>query len=121
MRRSEFADDLDYNQAIRGQDLLTSHFLYLVRKKVGKKNHDNNQEVAVLLLRVELKTSRLLNGCSNQLSYKSTVVGFTFSILRSSFWSLLACCRIVYESLDWHHWPQLGKVQDCCSLIGQPC
>ena len=25
----------------------------------------------MLLLRVELKTSRLLNGCSNQLSYKS--------------------------------------------------
>ena len=29
----------------------------------------------MLSLRVELKTSRLLNGCSNQLSYESLTVG----------------------------------------------
>ena len=37
-----------------------------------------NEIVVFLLLslRVELKTSRLLNGCSNQLSYESLVVAF---------------------------------------------
>ncbi|WOH09559.1 hypothetical protein DCAR_0729016 [Daucus carota subsp. sativus] len=29
----------------------------------------------MLSLRVELKTSRLLNGCSNQLSYESYLLG----------------------------------------------
>ena len=60
----------------------------------GKKNHDNNQEVAVLLLRVELKTSRLLNGCSNQLSYKSiSYCAWICSVSHCcfSYWLWLKC------------------------------
>ena len=43
------------------------------------------KKINVLSLRVELKTSRLLNGCSNQLSYESIArYGFNFYLLIQS-------------------------------------
>ena len=45
----------------------------LIGAKEGEreKNDVSQREKHLLSLRVELKTSRLLNGCSNQLSYES--------------------------------------------------
>lgn len=37
----------------------------------NKKQKNPKRIIKMLSLRVELKTSRLLNGCSNQLSYES--------------------------------------------------
>ena len=43
-------------------------------KNVIKNCPRKHTQKCMLSLRVELKTSRLLNGCSNQLSYESTAV-----------------------------------------------
>ena len=41
------------------------------KEELSKEMDINEKGGSLLSLRVELKTSRLLNGCSNQLSYES--------------------------------------------------
>jgi hypothetical protein len=49
-----------------------SFFWCLFYSTKKERNRNCIQQKKLLSLRVELKTSRLLNGCSNQLSYESS-------------------------------------------------
>lgn len=61
-RNRNFTDSLGLS---RGEDD------ELVIRSEKARRRKKNQKYEMLSLRVELKTSRLLNGCSNQLSYES--------------------------------------------------
>ena len=69
-----------------------------------KKKNEKKSKNKMLSLRVELKTSRLLNGCSNQLSYESLLVSaFVLFINRKVNYSGLSpySGRIETKHLDY--------------------
>ena len=102
--------------------------LVLSRKIINKKK--GKAKIKQLLsLRVELKTSRLLNGCSNQLSYESLLV-IIFMVTMSSkpydpFWIIPSATQRVtlkdgHLNLLCLWWKQRTHVITACCMSDDP-